>query len=133
MQKFQRGDEAYIRMTFQNVVPIQDAWVTFIHEEDVNEHIMFGIVARDAEEPIRPALQTRVDFAVPIPKEQKLGVYALDSITFQTYGGKTLPYRGDIGSQRFEVIPERDAAPIVQELAIYTRGQWHAMRRREQQ
>ena len=49
LQKFQRGDEAYIRMTFQNVVPIQDAWVTFVHEEDVNEHIRFGIVARDAE------------------------------------------------------------------------------------
>ena len=69
---------------------------------------------------------------MPIPKEQKLGVYALDSITFQTYGGKTLPYRGDIGRPRFEVIPEREAAPTVHQLTIHTKGQWQAMRRRDQ-
>ncbi len=132
MQKFQPGDEAYIRMTFQNVVPIQDAWVIFVHEEDENEHIMFGIAAWDEEEPIRPALQTTLDFAVPIKKDQKLGVYALDRITFQTFGGNTLPYRGDIERPSFEVIPEREAAPTVQELSIYTRGQWEALKRVEQ-
>ena len=132
MLQFQPGDEAYIRIAFQNVVPIQDAWIIFVHEEDGNEHIMFAAVARDEAQPIRPALQTTFDFAVPIEKGKKPGVYALDKINFITYGGNTLGYRGDVGTPRFEVIPEREVAPIVQEFSIYTNGQWEALRRREQ-
>jgi hypothetical protein len=131
MKRFQRGEEVYVRLAFHNRVPITNILVIFAHEKDQNEQLEGWFWARDENRPISPALQTTIDFSMPIEKDKKLGVYALDTIRFETFSGNTLDYQGDIETPKFEVI-ESDVAPIVRELSIFTKSEWERLKRHEQ-
>jgi hypothetical protein len=115
MEQFQPGEAVHIDLVFRNPVPIDDAYVVFVHEQDENEHILFGLQARYKDEPLPPSYETTIKgFKVLIAKDTKPGVYALDEINFNTFGGKTLGYQADfLETPKFEVIPERAVAPIV--------------------
>jgi methylthioribose-1-phosphate isomerase len=68
--------------------------------------------------------------AVTITEGQKPGVYALDKINFETFGGRTVdPDRSTIAIPRFEIIPEKDIAPIVTEVSVFSQMHWDAMQR----
>lgn len=74
-----------------------------------------------------------LDFSKLLEKDTKPGVYALDRINFQTFSGDSRDYRGDTGTPKFEVIPEHEFAPIVEEVAIYTGSKWRRMKRAEEE
>jgi hypothetical protein len=131
MKKFQRGENVYGRLVFHNPVPITNGFVIFAHEEDPNEHLEQWFFARDENKPIPPALETTIEFAIPIEKDKKLGVYALEKIIFESLSGNRLDYQGDIEIPKFEVI-ESDVAPTVHELSIFTKPEWERFKRREQ-
>jgi hypothetical protein len=59
-------------------------------------------------------------------------VYALDRINFETVNGNTIDYRGDGIMLKFEVVPERVAAPMVEDVSvidvsIFSEEQWEYM------
>lgn len=121
-----------MRIVFQSVVSLSDGFAIFVHEEDDNEHIMFGFVARGDDKPaVKPARRTIIDLSTMIQRDRKPGVYALQKISFQTFGGKDRGYRGDVGTPKFEVIPEMEFAPIVQDVSIYTEAEWRTIKRHE--
>jgi hypothetical protein len=133
LERFQPGDEVYIRLVFQNIVSIRNGFVFFVHEQDENEHIMIGFAARDDDKPaVRPGIKTIMDFAATIEKDQKPGVYALDKISFETFGGNSMGYQGDVGTPKFEVMPEREAAPIVEDVSIFTAAKWRLVKKMEE-
>lgn len=37
MERFQPGEEVYVRLAFQSVVPIKDGHLVFVHEEDEDD------------------------------------------------------------------------------------------------
>jgi hypothetical protein len=132
MDTFRPGDEVYVRLVFQNVVSLKNAFVFFVHEQDENEHIMIGFASRDDEKPaVRPGIQTIMDFSATIKPNQKPGVYALDRINFETFGGQTLDHRGDVGTPRFRVEPEPEFAPIMENVSIFTESMWRTVKKRE--
>jgi hypothetical protein len=59
-------------------------------------------------------------------------VYALERINFQTFSGDSRDYRGDVGTPKFEVMPEHVFAPMVEEVSIYTASKWRWMKREEE-
>ncbi len=132
MEKFQPGEEVYVRLAFQAVVPIKDGHLVFVHEEDEDEHIIVGFGAKEGRS-LKPAIKTTLDFSTLLEEGTKPGVYALDKINFQTFGGDSRDYRGDIGTPKFEVIPEREWAPIVEEVSIYTESKWRWVKRDEEE
>jgi hypothetical protein len=132
LEKFQPGEEVYVRLAFQAVVPIQDGHLVFVHEEDENEHIIMGFGLEEGSS-LKPAILTTLDFSKLLEKGTKPGVYALDKINFQTFGGDSRDYRGDIGTPKFEVIPEHEFAPMVEEVSIYTASKWRWMKRDEEE
>ena len=119
MPQFQPGEQAYLRIVFQNVLPIDDVQIVFVHEEDENEHILFSAAGKYSDKPLAPSEETKLYFEEAIPKDLKPGVYSLDTINFKTFSGQTLDYRGDIGTPKFEVIPEREFAPLVEDVSIF--------------
>jgi hypothetical protein len=128
MRKFQPGDEIFVRISFQNVVSLKNAFIFFVHEEDENEHIMIGFGTRDEDEPaVKRSMRTVLDFSKTVEKDQKPGIYTLNRINFETFGGQTLDYRGDIEMTRFEVIPEPEFAPIVEDVSIFTESEWRRL------
>jgi hypothetical protein len=131
MNKFQPGEEVYVRLTFGSAVPLKNVFVVFAHEEDENEQFSQWLFSSDENKPIDPALGS-VDFSMRIERDKRPGVYVLDKIRFATFDGNTLDYQGDVGTPKFEVIPEREIAPTVHELSISTKGQWEDLRRREE-
>lgn len=131
MEKFQPGEEVYVRLAFQSVVPIKDGHLVFVHEEDENEHIIVGFGAKEGRS-LKPAVRATLDFSKLLEGDTKPGVYALDKINFQTFGEDSRDYRGDIGTPKFEVIPEHEWAPIVEEVSIYTESKWRWMKRDEE-
>lgn len=129
MNQFQPGEQVYVRLVFQNVVPIKNAYIVFMHQEDENEQIVFGFKAE--EQPLEPNPKRLIDIAPFIEKDKKPGVYALDKINFETFSGKTLDYQGNVGTPKFKVIPEREVAPVVEDVSIFTRMHWEAIKARE--
>ena len=133
MDQFQPGEQVYVRLGFQHVVPIKNAFIVFVHEEDEDQHIAFGFKSGDESKPIQPSQGGRLlDFAKTIERETRPGVYRLDKINFETFSGETKDYQGQFAIPRFEVIPERDFAPIVAEVSIYNELIWQSVREREQ-
>jgi len=120
LEEFQPGETVYVRLVFHNVVPINNIYVVFVHEEDENEHFVFEFKTGDGDAPIGPTIQKIVDLAKTITQDTKPGVYALDNINFETFSGNTLDYQGNVGMPNFEVIPEHQIAPQVQDLSIVT-------------
>ena len=133
MQQFQPGQAVYIRFAFQNAVPLDNVFIVFVHEEEENEHIVFGLASEYTNEPIQPRPERILPLTVTIRKDQKPGVYALDKINFQTFSGNTLDYQGHVGTPKFEVIPEQAFAPLVTDLSIFSLLEWENLERREQQ
>ncbi len=131
VKQFQPGQEVYIRFTFQNAVPLDNVFIVFVHEEEENEHIVFGLASEYTNEPIQPRPGRILPLSVTIPKDQKPGVYALNKINFQTFSGNTLDYQGDVGTPKFEVIPELTFAPLVEDLSIFSLLGWENLKRRE--
>jgi hypothetical protein len=131
MDKFQPGEEVYVRLVFQNAMPIRNAYIVFVHQDDKKAHIVLDFKGADEEKPIQPTSRRLLDIATVVPKEQKPGIYALDRINFKTFSENTLDYRGDIVPPKFEVIPEHEAAPIVQDVSIFTKMHWDAIKRRD--
>ena len=130
MERFQPGERVYIRLGFQNEVPIKNAVLVFVHEEDEDEHVVFGFKTAEDDPPMAPNRQRLVPSAETIKKGQKPGVYALDKINFETFGGRTVdPDRSTIAIPRFEIIPEKDIAPIVTEVSVFSQMHWDAMQR----
>ncbi len=72
-----------------------------------------------------------LDFGQTVPGDQKPGVYALDRINFETFGGQTLDHRGDVGTPKFEVVEEPEFAPIVEDVSIFTESMWLAAKKAE--
>lgn len=130
MEKFQPGEEVFVRLSFQAVVPIRDGHLVFVHEEDENEHILMGFGVGEGQS-LKPAIRTTLDFSKLLEGDAKPGVYALDKINFQTFGGDTRDHRGDVGTPKFEVIPEHHWAPVVEGVSIYTASEWRLMERDE--
>src|SRR5215213_566674 len=123
MNQFQPGEYVYVRIVFQHGVPIKNAYVVFVHKEDENEHVVFGFKAAAEEEPLAPDPGRVLDLAVLIEKDKKPGVYVLDKINFESFSGNTLNYQGDIKLQSFEVMPEHDGAPVVEDVSLFSRLQ----------
>ncbi len=132
MEKFQPGQEVYVRLSFQAVVPIRDVQLVFVHEEDEDEHIIVSFDPNEGRS-LKPAIRTTLDFSKLLEGGTKPGVYALDKINFQTFGGDSRDYRGDVGTPKFEVIPEYEWAPIVEEVTVYTEARWGRMKRDEEE
>lgn len=101
----------------------------FVHEEDEDEHVLFGFSTDDL--PLAPNPRRQIDFAKLIEKDQRPGVYVLDKITFETFGGKTLDHEGNIVKPKFEVVPEQERAPMVKEVSVFSKMFWEAKRRVE--
>lgn len=129
MKEFRRGEQVHVRLVFQNVVPITNNFVIFAHEEDQDEQLEQWMWPRD--ETIPRSLGVPLEFELPIDKETKLGVYALQKVVFETFDGNTLDYRGDIEA-KFEVIAS-DVTPTIQKLCIYTEAEWERLRPSEQE
>jgi hypothetical protein len=132
LEKFQPGQEVYVRLSFQAVVPIRDVQLVFVHEEDEDEHIIVSFDPNEGRS-LKPAIRTTLDFSKLLEGGTKPGVYALDKINFQTFGGDSRDYRGDVGTPKFEVIPEYEWAPIVEEVTVYTEARWGRMKRDEEE
>ena len=128
MQSFQPGEQVYVRLVFQNVVPIKNAFVFFVHEEDENEHVALGFQGQDGDHPIAPNQKRVLDFAVTIPRDTKPGVYALDKINFETFGGNSLDYQGNVGPVRFAVIPEHEIAPVGEDVSVFNEAMWRTVK-----
>jgi hypothetical protein len=105
---------------FHNVVPINNIYIVFLHEEDKSNHLVFEFKTGDEGAPIGSTIQKILGLAKTIPQDTKPGVYALDNINFEACSGNTLDYQGNVGAPKFEVIPERQIAPQVQDLSIFT-------------
>ena len=88
MEKFQPGEEVYVRLAFQSVVPIKDGHLVFVHEEDENEHIIVGFGAKEGRS-LKPAIRATLDFSKLLEGDTKPGVYALDKITTSRPSGRT--------------------------------------------
>lgn len=133
MQQFQPGDEVYVRLVFQSVVSIKNAFIVFVHEQDEDHHIVIRTGERKEDVPLlKPAIQTALDFSKMIERDQKPGVYTLDKINFESFGGIPMDYRGDVGTPKFVVIPEREFAPIVENVSIFTESMWRIVKDAEQ-
>jgi hypothetical protein len=105
--------------------------VVFVHEEDENAHVMIDLSLKDEDKPIPPAIQTTLYFGKGIERDAKPGVYRLDTIKFETFGGESMDYRGEFEPPRFEVIPEREWEPIVKGISVLTKGQSRHWERRD--
>jgi hypothetical protein len=132
MQQFQPGENVNVRLVFKSVVSIKNVFVIFVHQEDENEHLVSGFKARYEAQPIPPTTQAVFNVAPAITKDTKPGVYALDRINFETVNGNTIDYRGDGIMLKFEVVPERVAAPMVEDVSvidvsIFSEEQWEYM------
>jgi hypothetical protein len=123
MQRFQPGERVYVRLRFQSAVPIKNALLVFVHEEDDNEHVVFGFKTED-DLPLAPNPKSLLEFAVLITEGQKPGVYTPDKINFETFGGRTVDRAGTIEMPRFEVIPEHDIDPVVEEVSVFSHRRW---------
>ena len=121
----------YVRLIFQSGVPIKNAVLIFVHKEDKNEHIMFGFKSGDEDTPIQPTMGSLLDLAVTITKNTKPGEYLLEKINFETYSGRTLDPQGELPGSRFEVIPEHEVAPKVEEVVVLTEAHWRAVKRNQ--
>ncbi len=132
MKKFQPGEKALVRLVFRSGVLINSIFVVFVHEEDENAELDEWISSRDENKPIKPSRQITIEFELSIEKDTKPGVYTLDKIRFETFSGNTLDYQGDIGPQKFEVVPEREIAPTVTDLSIFTEPEWERLKRNEE-
>ncbi len=55
MERFQPGEEVYVRLVFQAVVPIKYGHLVFVHEEDENEHSIMGFAVKEGRS-LKPAL-----------------------------------------------------------------------------
>ena len=113
MKQFQPGEIAYIDVTFENPVPIKNAYVIFVHEGDEDQHIVMPAEVEETT-PLPPSRETTLFFEYYLPKDTKPGVYALDEINFETVGGNTVGYQAKFSEDpKLEVIPERDVAPLI--------------------
>jgi hypothetical protein len=128
MHRIQAGEEVYVRLVFQNAIPVSKIVVVFVHEDDADEHFLIDWVSNE-NEPLAPSIEHQIGFGQVI--DTKPGVYGLERITFESYGGKQRDYQGDIELPRFEVIEESKAAPFVKEAAVLTDVEWQGLRSRE--
>lgn len=87
LEEFQPGETVYVRLVFHNLVPINNVYIAFVHEEDENEHLVFEFKTGDEDAPIGPTIQKILGLAKIITQDTKPGVYALDNISFKTFSG----------------------------------------------
>lgn len=128
LSKFQPGEQVHIRLVFGTVVPVRGIYVIFVHEEDPNAHVVIGFESGAADGVMRPASQRLVDIDHAIEHGQKPGVYHLDRISFETFGGNTLDQQGDLKPASFEVILEHVVSPTVEDVSIFTQDMWQTAR-----
>ena len=107
MVKFRRGDTLDIKLVISHKkVGIKDVHIFFVHEEDDNAHIFWGLQGSTATDNlIHPNEQTTLRWDKTIPEDQKLGVYTLDTMNFKTFDDTTLEVAGSVRIGKFEVVP----------------------------
>lgn len=126
--KFQPGEQVHIRLVFGAVVPVRGIYVIFVHEEDPNSHVVIGFESGAADGVMRPASERVVDIDYAIEHGQRPGVYRLDRISFETFGGNTLDQQGELKPASFEVIPEHVVSPMVKDVSVFTQDMWQTAR-----
>ncbi len=123
MEKFRRGDTLYVKLVVRNKVGIKDVYIVFVHEEDDNAHIFWGVQGREGEDkPLPPSDRTILTWEKTIDEDQKLGVYTLDKVNFKAFDGAMLDAPFPVGKMKFEVvedleddIPDLEDDPVVME------------------
>jgi hypothetical protein len=59
MVKFRPGDTLDVKLVIRNEVGIKDLRIFFVHEEDNNAHIFWGLQGREGKDkPLPPSEQT---------------------------------------------------------------------------
>jgi hypothetical protein len=116
MIKFRRGDTLNVELVIVNKVGFKDLHIYFIHEEDDNEHIHWGLVREeDATEPVPPALETTLSWDKHIEEDQKLGVYVLGEMNFLGSDDTFIDVADSLRNWKFEVVPADEEVPDILE------------------
>ncbi len=135
MDRFRRGETLDIKLVIRNQVGVNDIHIFFVHEEDDNAHIYWGVQGKEGKDKVLPpSLETSVRWEKTISEDQKLGVYTLQNINFKTFEGTTLGAPFPTDAMKFEVVQdlkesvtapeatilmeEVDAPIVIQELSI---------------
>jgi hypothetical protein len=118
MIKFRRGDTLDVELVLANKVGLKDIHIYFVHADDENEHIYWGVQRKEeASEPFPPSLETRLTWDKHIEEDQKLGVYVLDKMNFLGLDGTLIEVADSLRNWMFEVVPAGEDVPdIVEEL-----------------
>ncbi len=116
MIKFRRGDTLAVELVVENKVGFKDLNIYFVHEDDKNEHIYWGLGrSGDATEPISPAEENRFWWDKHIEEDQKLGVYVLDTMNFLGSDDTVIEVADSLRHWKFEVVPADEDVPDIPE------------------
>jgi len=116
MIKFRRDDTLNVELVIANKVGFKDLHIYFVHEEDNNEHIHWGVEREEgATEPVPPALETTLSWDKHIEKDQKLGVYVLSEMNFLGSDDTLIDVADSLRDWKFEVVPADEEVPDIVE------------------
>jgi len=116
MIKFRRGDTLDVEIVIANKVGFKDLHIYFVHEEDDNEHIHWGVEREGgATEPVPPALETTLSWDRHIEDAQKLGVYMLGEMNFLGSDDTLIDVADSLRNWKFEVVPADEEVPDILE------------------
>ena len=116
MIKFRRGDTLDVELVIANKVGFKDLHIYFVHEEDDNEHIHWGVEREGgATEPVPPALETTLSWDRHIEDDQKLGVYVLGEMNFLGSDDTLIDVADSLRNWKFEVVPADEEVPDILE------------------
>src|SRR5215210_6719801 len=116
MIKFRRGDTLDVELVIANKVGFKDLHIYFVHEEDDNEHIHWGVEPEGgATEPVPPALETTLSWDRHIEDAQKLGVYVLGEMNFLGSDDTLIDVADSLRNWKFEVVPADEEVPDILE------------------
>ena len=116
MLKFRRGDTLNVELIVANQVGFKDLHVYFVHEQDKNEHIYWGLArSGDATEPVLPAEETGFSWDKHIEEDQKLGVYVLDKMNFLGSDDTIIEVADSLRDWKLEVVPADEDVPYTVE------------------
>ena len=116
MIKFRRDDTLNVELVIANKVGFKDLHIYFVHEEDNNEHIHWGLVREGgATEPVPPALETTLSWDKHIEEDQKLGVYVLGEMNFLGSDDTFIDVADSLRDWKFDVVPADEEVPDIVE------------------
>lgn len=124
---FLPGQMAYLVLSFGNAMPVKNAQVFFVHEEDENQHLYFWFAAEE-NNAVQSSEATTLYFERSIPDDMKPGTYVLDKVNFETAGGNTIDAKMETEGASFEVLAEPEHPPVVKRLLVLPKHVYETVR-----